>query len=348
MNLFLEGWGHLATAQMPLKWDSVDPFHIITTGGRYSANALSASSLSATAGTLKQLSPGTPFEGLCGYHVNYSSLGLGGGGFNFFTEFAVWNGTTPLLTFVIMDSASGNGTMRVFRGSYTGTVLGTTADPVVTVGSHKNVQIRWLIDPTNGEIEIRRENASGVQEVALLLTGINTGSTPWNRVGFWPGTNEFFSHIWVNDRSGTRNTYFEPVSARVLTGLPDANGTVAWTPSTGSNFAAVDDASPNADTDYVAAGAAALRDRYSLTPLSTFDHVHAVQLNVIARKLSSGFSPTLSGLAVQSGADYVAAAQAVPLPYTDLRTNWDENPATGNEWTIAEINAGEFGQERAA
>lgn len=344
----MDGPDHLATADLGLKYDSVDPFHIITSGGRYGSNALSASSSSAINGTFKHLAPGTPFEGICGFNTHYSTLGLGGGGFNFFTEFAIWNGATPLLTVVCMDSANGNGTYRVFRGSYTGTVLGTTSAPCVEVGAHKNVQLRWLIDGSAGEFEIRRENASGVQEVVLFLTGINTGSTAWNRVGFWPGTNEKFSHIWVNDRSGSRNTYFYPATVRVVTTRPDANGTVAWTPSSGSNFQAVDDTTPNADTDYVAAGVAGLRDRYSLTPISDFDRVYAVQLNHIARKVSSAFSPTLSGIAVQGGGDYLGAAQAVPLPYTDLRTIWDENPSTGDEWTTAEINAGEFGQERTA
>lgn len=178
--------------------------------------------------------------------------------------------------------------------------------------------------------------------------GVNTGSTAWDRIGLWPGPNEKFSHLWVNDRAGARNTYFLGPGARVVTGMPDGNGSVAWTPSTGSNYQTVDEATPNADTDYNSAVLAPLVDRYAIADFTAFDTVHAVQANAIARKVSSAHAPTLSHVAVQGGVDYLGSVQALPLAYTDLRYIWDVNPATGLPWTIAEINAGEFGVRRVA
>lgn len=349
MNRFIEGFGHLATAQQALKWGSVDPLHTIVSGGRYSANALTGN-VAALDGTFTpDLAPATPYEGVCGYHVIYDELGAASFPHTYFTEFGVYNGTgTALLTFLINDSANGNGTMQVRRGTFAGTLLGTTSAPVVVVGEQKNVQIRWRIHATLGEVEIRRENDDGEQEIVLLLTGVDTGSTAWNRVAFWPGPSERFSHIWVNDRSGARNNYFLPVTARVVTALPEADGTVAWTPSSGANFETVDDATPNADTDYNAANSVGLVDRYDLDDLAAFDTVHAVQLNAVTRKISSAITPTIEHVAALEGADYLGTAVAAPLAYSDLRHIFDDNPATGLPWTIDEINAGTFGQRRAA
>jgi len=343
--LFMDGFNHYATADLAKKWDSVDPLHIITTGGRYGTNALSASSNSATQGSFKVVSPATPTEGIVGWCAYYTTLSAATA-FGYYTEFSVLgSATTYLLTFVVNDVSNGNGTITVKQGSHLGTVLGTTSVPVWVVGEQHHIEIRWRLSTTAGEVEIRRDGV-----VVLLLTGINTGAsgTSWNRVGWWPGAGELFSHLYVLDRGGSQLNYFLGSSAQIVTALPDGNGTQAWTPNTGTNAAAVDDATPNADTDYVYSRSAPQVDRYELTDLAAFDDVHAVQLNVTGRKVSSTVSPTLRAVTVIAAADHGGSTQAVPLPYTDLRQIWELNPATGAPWTIAEINAAQFGQERVA
>lgn len=340
----MDGFSHNATADLPKKWDGVDPLHLITTGGRFGANALTASSNAATQGSYKNVTPATPAEGLVGWHAFYTTLSAFTG-FGYYTEFAVMNGSSALLTFVVNDVNNGNGTITVKRGTHLGTTLGTTSSAVWVIGEQHHVEIRWLLSVTAGEVEIRADG-----EVVLLLTGVNTGGsgTAWNRVGWWPGDGELFSHLYVMDRAGSRLNYFLGDSARILTALPDGNGEQAWTPSTGTNATAVDDSTPNADTDYVYARSAGLVDRYDLTDQSAFDIVHAVQLNLTSRKVSSTVSPTLRGVTTIEGTDYAGTTQAVPLPYTDLRQIWETNPSTGDPWTIDEINAAQFGMERVA
>lgn len=131
--------------------------------------------------------------------------------------------------------------------------------------------------------------------------------------------------------------------------LPNGDGdTIQWTPSTGVlNFANVDEASPNENTDYNTASAAGNTDVYTFTNLETAaGTVHGVVVQ--GDLFNNAFDlPTVAGAVKEGGATNVTAAQTVgTVTYKMNSYGFLTNPVSGNRFTISEVNADQFGLRR--
>ena len=176
----------------------------------------------------------------------------------------------------------------------------------------------------------------------------NTSATIDGIVLYGNQDNTYFEDLIVMDGSGAAFNDFKG-DMRLELALPDANGaTVQWTPTAGSNFQTIDDALPLAaaayDTDYISE---ATTDEVNLSShaaitASGATTIHFAQLEVLGRADAAGDEV---GLRVVSGATTDTGAD-MPLingTYRWRRKHWTVDPNTSAAWTVANINAAEWG-----
>lgn len=118
-----------------------------------------------------------------------------------------------------------------------------------------------------------------------------------------------------------------------------------WTPSTGSDHGAlVDDSTPDDDSTTISAQTAGLRDTFNYPAISaSAGSIISVQVLPCARKDDSGLKE-LSTVVRTGGVNYDGTAQSVSTEsYLYYPQIYEENPGTTNPWSVAEVNAAEFG-----
>ena len=234
------------------------------------------------------------------------------------------------------------GAIKVYRGD--GTLLGT-ASAVIVAGTWCYFELQATIHDSTGSVTLKMDEVT-----VLTVTGADTrngGNASVNKVRLENprGTVfHYFSDLYVTDTSGANNTGFLGAVAVEFI-LPSGAGNAAvWTPSTGANYAAVDEADPNGDTDYVSSSASADKDTHAMGNLvTTAGQVKAVAAVPLVRK-ETGSPATFNSVVRTGGADYNGADKsALTTSYAYYDNIWDINPGTSAAWTIAEVNALEAG-----
>jgi hypothetical protein len=142
-----------------------------------------------------------------------------------------------------------------------------------------------------------------------------------------------YDDVYVVDSGGAvHNGFLNPGGfLQVSTLVPTADGSnLAWTPSAaGSHFNKVNELSgtfPDGDTTYVTDTTSGDADSYQATDLRAGSVVYGLQTNLYARNVGN-----FNGTSV-----------AAPAAYAYLQQLYDLDP-TGAAWTLANVNADEFG-----
>lgn len=147
------------------------------------------------------------------------------------------------------------------------------------------------------------------------------------------------------------DTYFGTVSGSDHLGdvreailLPSGAGTsTQFTPSAGSNYQNVDDATSDSDTTYNSDSTVSDKDTFAMGNLpSTAGSVWSARQILYARKDDAG-SRTARQVIRVSGTDYEGSSLTLSdtyLPFIELRT---VSPATSSAWTQSEIDGCEHG-----
>jgi hypothetical protein len=158
-----------------------------------------------------------------------------------------------------------------------------------------------------------------------------------------------FDDFYVLDGTGPAPLNGFLGDCRVDVRLPTAAGaTTGWTPSAGANWAAVDDAAPNADTDYVSAATSPLTDTYTIQDAPVPGALlYGVQLCASLKKSDAG-TCSVAPVVRHSGVDYPGTAVNPGTAYAFAVVPYGTNPGTGAPWTEADFNAAEFGIKRTA
>jgi hypothetical protein len=144
------------------------------------------------------------------------------------------------------------------------------------------------------------------------------------------------------DGQGSVNTSFLG-EVRIMTQMANAAGTYSqWTPSSGSNYADVNETIEDGDTSYVATSTVGNMDSYNFTDLTNSPAVAGVQVNLWARKDDVG-AREIQPLVRIGGTNYLGTTQTVVTGYADYMQTYDVSPATGTTWGASEINGAEFG-----
>lgn len=267
--------------------------------------------------------------------LNLSSLSSGGDFFEF------REGT------VIHDTLTMTSLGAICVNRSTGTLLGSTANGVLSVGNWVWFQIKLVIHASAGSVEIR--DASG--NVLLSLSGLNTrnGGTsgvcdnilvgPDNTISYSAYCDDL--HVW--DSTGAIcNTFTTETRIDVL--FPSAAGDVTqFTPSTPPNWECVNE-NPASTVDYVSNATAGNQDLYQFTDLPhTPVNIYSVQRSALASKDDAG-ARSLKLLAKSGSA--VNTGSAVALNFGSWARQYDvleADPNTSVAWTPAGVNAAQFG-----
>ena len=201
------------------------------------------------------------------------------------------------------------------------------------------IELKALIDPTAGTLELR---INGASKATFSGNTRATGTSQITRV--LGGNYSLYANWYICDDAGAVNNDFLG-DCKVVCILPNGAGNSSqFTPSAGANYENVDDATPDDDTTYNAASVAGYKDTYAMGDVTITGTIKGVQALVLARKDDAG-SRTARILCRSGAADYNGDTFSLLDSYVYNRKIWEADPATAAAWDEAGINAAEFGLE---
>lgn len=181
-----------------------------------------------------------------------------------------------------------------------------------------------VIGPTSG-LDTRNGGTGVIDNLYVVAQGGNTRA--YDDMYFASGTTSFLG------------------DGRVITSMPTGDGgNTAWTPNTGSRWAAVDEVPHSSDTDYISNGTSGQRDTFTFAALGITGTIKAVVLGLVARKDDAGTRQVKS--TVRRGSTNYDGSVVLSLPTTYQRFDGDVmtvDPSDSGAWTVADVDASEFG-----
>lgn len=199
------------------------------------------------------------------------------------------------------------------------------------------IEVQATANNTTGAVLVK---IGGVTEINISSQDtLNTGSTTnFSYIQFsanW-SYDTLFDDLWIDDAGLKGDCRIDVISPS------GAGNSTQWTPSTGSNYACVDEI-PGSATDYVQSSTANQVDTYAFGNLSALSTtIHATALNAMIKKTDSG-SRGISPVTRSGGTDYVGSETSPTtsdLYMTEIR---ETDPDTAAAWDESGVNAAEFG-----
>ncbi len=248
------------------------------------------------------------------------------------------NSGTDHITLVVNAS----GFIEVYRGTSSGTLLGTGSTTQLSNGQWYFLEMKATIDDTTGSVIVKVNEAT-----ELSLSGIDTrngGSAIVDsfmldlQSGRW-----YIDDFYLLDTTGSANNDFlGDIQVQIL--VPSGAGThTDFTPSTGSNYQNVDDIPEDADTTYNTGSVNGDTDTYAFGNITaTSAVIKGVDVNILARKTLSG-SRTFAPVIRTNSTDYVGDDITALDSYSLNNQIYETNPDTSSAWLKAEVDAAEFG-----
>lgn len=244
----------------------------------------------------------------------------------------------------ITVNTSGAVEIRRFTTLTTSTTLATSANSVISANTWHYIEMETVINDTTGSMNVY---VDGV--LAVSVSGADTKTS----------ANNYANRISIGNSQGNTaaagsidfDDYYLTDSAtrlgerRVETLMPNADTAQKdFTRSAGSdNFALVDEALSNGDTDYVQGSTVGNLDRYTHAGFSVPPTaISAVQLTSFALKTDANSRSIAlharSGATDSDGPNYALAAS-----YGKFDRILETDPATSTAWTPTGVNSLQFG-----
>src|SRR4029079_18835159 len=207
------------------------------------------------------------------------------------------------------------GTIQATRN---GTVLGT-GTAVIAIDTWTYLEFKVTISDTVGVVVTK---VNGVTDLNLssqdTRNGANSTANTIEILGNGNTTSTIrLDDLYINDGTGGVDDDFWGDIRIVAKSVDGAGNSAQFTPSTGSNWQNVDDATPNGDTDYNESSTVNHIDSMTTAALGVTGTVKGVNLLVYARKTDAGVG-TLAPLWRISGTDYPGTGVAPPTAYAYL------------------------------
>jgi hypothetical protein len=232
------------------------------------------------------------------------------------------------------------------------TQLGSTGTHSLLANTWNYIEIKVVVNATTGSVEVRLNGATSAE---ISATNVDTGSVNIARIGAAFNnagvTNTLDTDdVYAADTTGSapNNTFLGDVRVEQIT--LDAEGTnTAWTANTGTKVSRVNEGATtytyDGDTGYIESATPGAQETFTGTALAvTSGTVHAVQLNTVARKDDAGLREVARVIRV-GGVDYTGATlPALTTSYTMATELLNQDPAAA-DWTVASVNAAEWGVE---
>ena len=337
--LWADSFGGYATADVSTKYTTVNGAPTIrTTEGPRGGPSME---LSSTQRITKTVAPG---DATC---IIGASWHADSGATSQPSLFAILDGATRQITLNLNTDM----TLRVARGNFGGTALGTTTK-VVAQNTWYTIELKVLIHASAGTVDLKVDGVSW-----LSLTGQNTrnsATAQWTAFEVGAQSSELtfnYAELYVldgvasADATHPANNFLYPyrMDPSYVTG---AGTTTMFTPSAGANWQNVDE-DPVNTTDYNTSTAAADKDTFVTQDAPVAGVLLGYQVNVFCQKTDAGVC-TVAAVIRSGGTDYVSAAQAVSTTFAYVSFPYSVDPATSLVPTTSAWDAGETGYDRVA
>ena len=338
--LFIDSFDHYQSAQILRKWNAGVLLTVITInvgGGRCGTNAL-------------QVAVSSGVSVVKGINFGSSTVVIG---FAFQIVNSPAFATTVPFLFIgnaglshISLNWNPDASLSVFRAEALPVNLGTSAPGIIHNGVYAYIEIKAFIDNV-GSAEVRVNEAT-----VLNLVGVDTlrgsdASVSRITLATEANFNYRIDDLYALDNVGPapQNNFLGDCRVEYL--QPTAPGFhQAWSVvGAPTHWQAVNDgSSPDDDTTYITTTGSGVIDtqEYSNTGLPS-GTIFGVQVGLYARKTDSGLR-SVAPVVRHAGVDNFGANQNPGFPdYAYLLQLFETNPGTGVAWTIADVNAAEFG-----
>jgi len=228
-------------------------------------------------------------------------------------------------------------------------LIGSTVGVNLTAGTWYYIEVK-ILDSLAGTVEIHVDG-----QIVLYLTNKDTtadGSSGYNSPYWNIGINGSYpiriDDLYICNGAGSVNNNFLG-NVQIRAAFPTSDGSnTAWALSAGSDhYALVDEAPDTGDTDYVSADNADTKDTYGLGDVDDLGTIHGVQTNIVMKEMSAAVVPTIKTLIYSNSTLYEQSLNAaITTAYKSYYTINETDPATSAAWTVANLNAAEFGVKR--
>ena len=338
---FVDGFDHYTTlAQAQRKWTYINNNNCTltfggTTTGRFTGGSMHMTSPYGYVSMVKTLDPQPTWILGLAYKFGWISAGT--------QILALLDSNTQQVDL----RQNVDGSMSVTRN---GTVLGTTPSPVGLTNQWNYYELKATIHNTAGAYELRVNGQSLIS--ATNVNTRNTANNSANQVQFGSSFSGFnngqvydYDDFYACDGTGTTNNDFLG-EMRIETLYPNSPGTYTnFTPvPAGSNYANVDEASPDDDASVVVASSFGVMDTYLMSHLSgTPTNIKGTMLTVMARKDNAGIR-AVAPVVRSGGSNSVGTDRYLGASYVCYMRVDETDPGTGAAWTAAGVNAVECGQ----
>lgn len=190
-------------------------------------------------------------------------------------------------------------------------------------------------------------NLSGIDTQPSSSTTVGGFYLGWGDVN-WYNIYYNYDDLYVIRPDGEGAAWFLG-DVRVETIFPTGEGTtIDFAPSAGTDNALnVDEVAHDGDTTYNSSATLNAKDTLVYGNLATATGtIHAVRYNTAARKTAGGGLRKIAPILRHGGSDYTRPSFMLSDSYNWAPQTMDEdNPATGVDWTISDINNAEFGYQ---
>lgn len=240
------------------------------------------------------------------------------------------------------------GQLTLFRGSTSiATAPGAWSGGV---GAWHYLEVSATINDTTGTCVVRVDGAVVINFTGDTKNGGTNNSIDTVGWGSYQagGNPQVMDDVYILDGTGSApwNDFLGDVRIHTLVPTGAGNST-QLTPSTGSNYACVDEL-PYSASDYVSSSTAGQKDTYATSDLpGTVGTVYGVQVCAVAKKTDAG-ARSLKTVVRRGSTDYsdstAAGLGTGDGTVTSLRA---VDPSTSAQWTASNVNAMEIGVEVA-
>lgn len=243
-----------------------------------------------------------------------------------------------------------NGTISIFRGS---TLLGSTAQ-ALSQNVYQYLEFKVKLHASTGTVDVRIDGIS-----QLSLTGQNTtngGATTWDEIRLGPNGDSLSTTTWnyddlyLADGSGSDGWADFMGDQRIDDLLPNGAGNSSdYARSTGADqFATIDDATANGDTDYNSTDTIGDKDTLAFPNVPVAGAViNGVMAVAQVRKTDAGSAGHKAVVRIGS-TDYEGTERAAPSSYGFVWECWGKKPSDDTAWDDSDVNAAEFGYTKSS
>lgn len=327
---------HYATADIPQKWFSNTGFTVDASGRNGNCIKSGTSNTIYTLWTNLPANCATVIWGFAFFPDSFASVGFpASGGIN---EFSLMDAATKQIS-LAFDTA---GAIRVLRGSFTGTLLGTSPSNSLVAGAWNFIEVKVLFATgATGTVTVK-VNGVTVLTLSSVITCVSANAYA-NQIQFRftasinVGTMKF-DDLYVFNALGGINNDFAGDSKVVVLRPAGAGHTQSWTTNgSGTHFGCINQTNPDGDTTYLSSSTIGQIDVETLDALpASVTAVLAVQTVISARKDDASvrqIAPVLSDGSTDAAGTTVGLANN----FAYYMQAYDQNPLTTSNWATGDF-----------